>query len=63
MQGLDPEFKLRTYFKSYLSMSKAKSPACLIPRDRLVRSPPKFDKQLRLLAILSSQSPLAGEAV
>jgi hypothetical protein len=46
MQGLDPEFKLRTYFKSYLSMSKAKSPACLVPRDRLVQSPPKFDKQL-----------------
>jgi hypothetical protein len=46
MRGLDPEFKLRTYSKSYLEISKAKAPACLVPRDRLVRSASKFDKQL-----------------
>jgi len=46
MRGLDPEFKHRTYSKSYLEMSKAKAPAYLVPRDRLDRSASKFDQQL-----------------
>jgi hypothetical protein len=45
-QGMGLFTQVTKYSKSYLEISKAEAPACLVPRDRLVRSASKFDKQL-----------------
>ena len=50
--------QITKYSKSYLEISKAEAPACLVPRDRLVRSASKFDKQLETTSYSLKSKPI-----